>query len=68
MRLILFLKESSEPSTKLGHWVITHNWMNPRVIDLSSFIDYWKSGELKRDFERYAPHLFDEEGALKPAA
>ena len=65
MRLILYLKEPSEPITKLGKWVIDHNWTNPNVIDLSSFIDHWKSGELKQDFAQCAPYLFDEEGKLK---
>jgi hypothetical protein len=68
MRLILFLKEPSKPITNLGQWAIKHNWINPKVIDLSSFIDHWKSGELRQDFERYAPNLFDDKGELKTNA
>lgn len=68
MRLTLFLKEPGSPITKLGQWVIKNNWINPKVIDLSSFIDYWKSGELKQDFEQHAPNLFDDTGELKSTA
>jgi hypothetical protein len=29
------------------------------VLNLSSFINYWESGELKDDFYQYARHLFE---------
>lgn len=58
MRLILWLHEPSIPITKVGQWAQRRNVIRPDAIDLSSFIDHWKSGELKKDFERYAPHLF----------
>ena len=57
-RLILWLEEASTPISKVGRWTQRHNVIRPDAIDLSSFIDHWKSGELKRDFEKYAPHLF----------
>jgi hypothetical protein len=65
MRLVLYLKKPSEPSTKLGEWVIAHHWISPNVIVLSSFIEYWKSGELKQDFKRCAPYLLEEDRGPK---
>jgi hypothetical protein len=58
MRLILWLREPSIAITKVGQWAQNHAFVSPNMMDLSSFIDHWKSGELKKDFERYAPHLF----------
>jgi hypothetical protein len=56
--LSLFLKEPSIPRTKWGAWAIKRSLIRPDVIDLSNFIDHWNTGELKQDFEKYAPHLF----------
>jgi hypothetical protein len=58
MRLILWLYEPSSPITKVGQWSQRHSFISSDMMDLSSFIDHWKSGELKADFEKYAPHLF----------
>ena len=58
MRLILWLREPSIAITKVGQWAQSRAFISPDMMDLSSFIDHWKSGELKKDFERYAPHLF----------
>jgi len=59
--LFLSLKEPSIPKTKLGEWARKNSVVNPNVINLSNFIDHWNSGELKKDFERYAPHIFQSD-------
>jgi hypothetical protein len=68
MRLVLWLKEPSIPTTKLGQWVLEHSVIRPDIIDLSSFIEHWKSGELRQDFEKYAPHLFGSGNSKTNAA
>ena len=56
--LSLYLSEPSIPKTKWGVWFIKHSVIRPDVIDLSSFINHWNTGELRQDIEKYAPHLF----------
>jgi hypothetical protein len=45
--------------------MIAHSLINPCVIDLSSFIEHWKSGELKQGFKRHVPHLLTKEKFMK---
>ncbi len=63
--LLLWLSSPSTPTTKIGKWALSRSIIRPDVIDISSFLEQWKSGELKKDFEKYAPHLFQTESRLK---
>ncbi len=61
MRLFLLLEKPSTPITKLGKWASKSSLVRPDIIDLSSFIEHWKNGELKSDFAKYVPHLLQSE-------
>lgn len=59
-RLCVVLTKPGTPNTRSGQWAVKHSLQSPDFIDLSSFIHYWQNGELKQDFERYVPHLFQD--------
>ncbi|MFN8414177.1 MAG: hypothetical protein U0Z26_17485 [Anaerolineales bacterium] len=63
--LLLWLSNPSTPTTKIGEWALSHSIIRPDVINISSFLEQWRSGELRKDFEKYAPHLFQPESLLK---
>ena len=63
--LLLWLSSPSTPTTKIGEWALRRSIIRPDVINISSFLEQWRSGELKKDFEKYAPHLFQAERQLK---
>ena len=63
--LLLVLSSPSTPITKIGEWALKHPVIRPDIIDISSFHEQWRSGELRKDFEKYAPHLFQSESQVK---
>ena len=63
--LLLWLSSPGTPTTKIGEWALRRSIIRPDVINISSFLEQWRSGELKKDFEKYAPHLFQAERQLK---
>jgi hypothetical protein len=76
LRLVAWLDKPRIPINTLGRWSIRLSSVSPDIIeaygydpsnyiDLSSFVEHWKNGELRKDFEKYAPHLFNSESQLK---
>jgi hypothetical protein len=54
----LLLKTPGQPTTKFAGWLFSHSLINPRVVNLSGFIDHWTEQELIEDFRLYIPELF----------
>jgi hypothetical protein len=49
--LVVVLKEPAILTGKFARVAVLTKFKSPRIINLSSFIDHWNNGDLKKDFE-----------------
>jgi hypothetical protein len=57
-KFFLILISPGIPNNRFYKWLTTHSWINPLIVDLSSFIDYWNDQDLIKDFGTHLPQLF----------
>ena len=50
--LVVVLEEPAILTGTFARVAVLTKFKSPRIINLSSFVDHWNSGELKKDFEK----------------
>jgi len=51
------LKNPANPASKLSAWLLSKGFINPALVDISDYREYWQNGDLRKDFSRYISAL-----------